>query len=208
MKRTRTKFNLVVIPLMMVLILHQAKAQTPTLNHKLDRINVVTIKLEGEVVLNSWTRQELFLEYELNTSGKIMGFSNKDERGPYTVSKSTRYDTLTISSAPREALWGVGLVLYNERPRHIIYLPENLNVHLISKHGKITVNGDFKKLRIKNSGESTANFRKEKIAMLVCTSPDKIIMINGNSKNELYEYSGNGNNMYFIDSRKIRLTIN
>ncbi len=77
-----------------------------------------------------------------------------------------------------------------------------------SKTGKVTVNGCFKSLDIKNrEGDSRVRLVRGKIKFMACLAEEGEIMVDETSKGKRFDYAGKGNGIYNLKSNTGKISV-
>jgi hypothetical protein len=169
----------------------------------------IIVELDGEIVVNSWHMPEAEVRVENVVSGSVFGLHfNRKARLHYDVAVKKTGATLNIGKKTRGVAFTIGFSTIRERHVHTINLPESARVLILSKTGKITVNGCFKHLDINNrEGDSKVRLVRAKIKSMACDTGEGKIVVDETSRGKQFNYAGAGDGIYNLKSDTGKISV-
>ncbi|MCP4728157.1 MAG: DUF4097 domain-containing protein [bacterium] len=165
----------------------------------------IILELDGDITVKKAVGAEAELISTFIQKGKIIGYSNRNERKKYDIIVEKIGDHIWIKPKKIDKLGMLGISWYREEIKHLIYLPENIDVKISKKKGDITiVNAIFNNLDISNEyGDTDISIIMDRIRVINAVSNDgKITVSDDRIKDFAYSTFGTGNSVITIKSDK------
>jgi len=166
----------------------------------LKTIKKIRIDLEGAIILNSWSIPKGEIDVEITVSGFhwAIGGGKKSKKN-YDVDIQELEDMIHIKKKKVRSYPSVGISHLRTIYRHIIHLPENMDIVIRSKDANVLVNGNFRSLDIENEeGTSRLEIHREKIKFLECLNLNGLVAVNDSLFDMKYRLLGEGDQVYSV----------
>jgi hypothetical protein len=126
-----------------------ARAQTPHTRNTVAELAVaspsaiIRLLLDGEVAVHSWDHDRIEVRVEDVVTGRVIGYSNEANRGPYEVSITPTNSGFVIAPQARSTPVSIGFNSVREHLHHDIYLPASAHICLRLGDGDVSIDGHF-----------------------------------------------------------------
>lgn len=109
---------------------------------------IMRVALDGDVAVHSWNRDQVEVRAEDVMTGRVIGYSNEANRGPYAMSITPTDSGIRIAPRARRAPVTIGFNSLRDHLRHDIYLPAAAHVCVRLGSGSLLIDGRFASVEI------------------------------------------------------------
>ncbi|MBV9773136.1 MAG: hypothetical protein JO040_04265 [Gemmatimonadetes bacterium] len=166
----------------------------------LARGDTLVLELEGDVVLHPVGGTAWRLEMAPVEQERVMGWSNRASRGPYTLRATREGSRVLVEPVPRLPALSLGVTVSSERYRHDVYVPGTAAVTVRSGRANVVAAGRFESLQVQGR-TGTVDLRVPQGSSVDCSAPDGTVVVDGKPVGRQFNARGTGGGHYTVRLR-------